>query len=101
MLGRITCEDLKFLKEHEPDSFVLVDVRENDEWFEGHIEGAVHIPLWDLEKEIDAAVPTYETKVIVHCAGGSRGEKAGNILSSMGYTNVFNLDGGYRGYCQL
>ncbi len=101
MLGRISCEDLKFMMEHEPHSFVLIDVRNRDEWDAGHIESAHHIPLSHLDAEAEDVIPQYDTKVIVHCAGGSRGEKAGNILDTLGYKNVFNLDGGYRGYCEL
>jgi len=101
MLGHISCDELKTLIEHEPDSFVLIDVREQQEWDRGHIPGAIHIPIYDLEKEIDKVVPMYDTKVIINCFSGGRSEKAGNILDAAGYTDVYSLDGGFRGYCHL
>jgi molybdopterin/thiamine biosynthesis adenylyltransferase/rhodanese-related sulfurtransferase len=74
---------------------VLVDVRELDEWQEGHIPRAVHVPRGFLESRIDQVVPDHDTPVVLYCAGGSRSAFAAKTLGELGYTNVLNLAGGY------
>ena len=51
---------------------VIVDVREQDEWDEGHIPGAIHIPRGNLESRIEAAAPSRERQVVIYCAAGNR-----------------------------
>jgi len=81
--------------QHEagPDDqdFVLVDVREKNEWTEGHIPGAIHVPRGYLELQIEEAVPDKEQKVVLYCAGGVRSLMAGATLQQMGYTDVVDL----------
>ena len=78
--------------EREP---VVVDVREREEWEEGHIPGAVHIPRGFLESRIEAAAPDRSQPVIVYCAGGSRSAFAAKTLEELGYENVASLAGGF------
>jgi molybdopterin/thiamine biosynthesis adenylyltransferase/rhodanese-related sulfurtransferase len=80
---------------HADDPPALVDVRELDEWQEGHIPGAVFVPRGFLESRIDQFVPDHDTPVILYCAGGSRSAFATKTLHELGYTNVVNLAGGY------
>jgi sulfur-carrier protein adenylyltransferase/sulfurtransferase len=77
------------------DSAVLVDVREEDEWSEGHIPGAVHVPRGFLESRIEAVAPDHSQQVVVYCAGGSRSAFAAKTLEELGYENVVSLSGGY------
>jgi sulfur-carrier protein adenylyltransferase/sulfurtransferase len=77
------------------DSAALVDVREQDEWDEGQIPGALHIPRGNLESRIESAVPDKSQRVIVYCAAGSRSAFAAKSLEELGYTNVASLTGGY------
>jgi sulfur-carrier protein adenylyltransferase/sulfurtransferase len=77
------------------DSAALVDVREQDEWDEGQIPGAIHIPRGNLESRIESAVPDKSQRVIVYCAAGSRSAFAAKSLEELGYTNVASLTGGY------
>jgi molybdopterin/thiamine biosynthesis adenylyltransferase/rhodanese-related sulfurtransferase len=77
------------------DSPAVVDVRERDEWDEGHLPGAVHIPRGSLESRIEAAVPDHSQPVIVYCAGGSRSAFAAKTLEELGYENVVSLVGGF------
>jgi molybdopterin/thiamine biosynthesis adenylyltransferase/rhodanese-related sulfurtransferase len=77
------------------DSYAIVDVRERDEWAEGHIPGAVHIPRGNLESRIEAAVPDRSTPVVVYCASGSRSAFAAKSLQELGYENVVSLAGGF------
>src|ERR1035438_2343416 len=65
--------------------FVLVDVREKNEWDEGHIPSAIHVPRGYLELQIEEAIPDKTKKVVLYCAGGVRSLMAGNNLHAMGY----------------
>ncbi|MBV8561818.1 MAG: molybdopterin-synthase adenylyltransferase MoeB [Actinobacteria bacterium] len=74
---------------------LLLDVREQDEWDEGHIPGAVHIPRGNLESRIEAVAPDKARPVVVYCAGGNRSVFATKSLEELGYENVVSLAGGY------
>jgi len=95
----ISCEALKKLKKSGED-FVLIDVREPEEYAAGHIEGAVNIPLNYIDVDAEIEIPNFVTKVIVCCERGGRGQRAAEELVYFGYTDVSNLDGGYSGYCE-
>jgi molybdopterin/thiamine biosynthesis adenylyltransferase/rhodanese-related sulfurtransferase len=73
----------------------IVDVREKNEWDEGHIPGAVHVPRGYLELRIESAVPDKSKPVVLYCAGGTRSVLAAHTLQDMGYTNVHSLAGGF------
>src|SRR5918994_3129893 len=77
------------------DSPVFVDVRDRDEWDEGHIPGAIHVPRSFLESRIESAVPDRERSIVVYCASGNRSAFATRTLEELGYTDVRNLAGGY------
>jgi molybdopterin/thiamine biosynthesis adenylyltransferase len=74
---------------------VLVDVREKNEWDEGYIPGATHVPKGYLEQRIEEVVPDKSQKVLLYCAGGVRSMYAGLTLKQMGYENVISLAGGF------
>ena len=94
----ITCEEFDALKTSN-NPYILLDVREEDEWNAGHIDGAIHIPRGFLEFKISEAVPQKDALIIVQCASGGRSALCGQALQKMGYTNVKNLEGGYAAYC--
>jgi sulfur-carrier protein adenylyltransferase/sulfurtransferase len=73
---------------------VWVDVREGDEWSEGHIPGAVHVPRGHLESRIEAAVPDRSVPVVLYCASGNRSAFAAKTLGELGYESVHSLAGG-------
>jgi molybdopterin/thiamine biosynthesis adenylyltransferase/rhodanese-related sulfurtransferase len=83
------------LLETSPDT-VFVDVRETNEWDEGFIPGAVHVPRGFLESRIEAAVPDRDQPIVVYCAGGSRSALAVKTLEQMGYTDALNMTGGFQ-----
>src|SRR6266571_2280435 len=74
---------------------VVVDVREQEEWDEGHIPGAVHIPRGYLESRIERAAPDPSHPVVVYCAAGNRSAFAAKTLEEMGYEDVASLTGGF------
>jgi sulfur-carrier protein adenylyltransferase/sulfurtransferase len=73
---------------------IVVDVREQYEWEEGHIPGAVHVPRSGLELEIEGAVPQRERPVILYCAAGVKSLLAGVQLKVMGYADPISMKGG-------
>jgi rhodanese-related sulfurtransferase len=80
------------------ERFVLVDVREDNEWANGHAAGAVHMGKGVIERDIETAVPDPKTKLVVYCGGGFRSALVADNLQKMGYTNVESMDGGWRGW---
>ena len=76
----------------------LIDVREVDEWEQGIIQGALHVPRGTLEGAIVAAAPDTSTSIVLYCAGGSRSALATLTLNSMGYANVRSLSGGFSSW---
>jgi len=74
---------------------LFLDVRERDEWEEGHIPGAVHVPRGYLEQRIEQLAPDRDAPILLYCAGGSRSAFAAKTLQELGYRNVVNLAGGY------
>ena len=77
---------------------VVVDVREQHEWDMGHLEGAKHIPLRQLQKRIDE-VPR-DQDVVVYCAVGGRSAHAVHFLRQSGYERVKNLIGGIKAWAK-
>src|SRR5437879_7390159 len=74
---------------------LVVDVREQDEWDEGHIPGAVHIPRGYLESRIERAAPDPSQPVVVYCSAGNRSAFAAKTLGELGYEGVASLAGGF------
>jgi molybdopterin/thiamine biosynthesis adenylyltransferase/rhodanese-related sulfurtransferase len=79
----------------ELDDGVLLDVREQDEWDEGHLPRAIHIPRGNLESRVEAAIPDRNARVVVYCAAGNRSAFAAKTLEELGYTDVVSLAGGF------
>ena len=80
------------------EKFLLVDVREDSEWANGHLPGAVHMGRGIIERDIETSVPDTSTKMILYCGGGFRSALVADNLQKMGYTNVESMDGGWRGW---
>ena len=73
----------------------VLDVREPDEYAEGALVGALHIPRGHLEAQIEGRILDKDAPVIVYCAGGVRSAFAAKTLAELGYTNVLSMAGGY------
>jgi sulfur-carrier protein adenylyltransferase/sulfurtransferase len=74
---------------------LVLDVREQSEWDEGHIPGAVHVPRGHLESRIERAAPDPTRPVVVYCSAGNRSAFAAKTLGELGYEEVTSLAGGF------
>jgi sulfur-carrier protein adenylyltransferase/sulfurtransferase len=74
---------------------VVLDVREQDEWDEGHIPGALHIPRGNLESRVERTVPEQSRRIVVYCSAGNRSAFAAKTLEELGYDDVVSLAGGF------
>ena len=77
---------------------VIVDVRDRDEWDEGHIPRATHMSRGTIELDIEEKVPEANTMVICHCGGGGRSALAAESLQKMGYKNLRSMAGGLKAW---
>ena len=73
----------------------VLDVREPDEYAEGALVGALHIPRGHLEAQVEGRILDKDTTVVVYCAGGVRSAFAAKTLGELGYTKVLSMAGGY------
>src|SRR5579864_7927119 len=84
----------------EGEKFVLVDVREDNEWEKGHIPGAVHLGRGIIERDVETKYPDKSTELVLYCGGGFRSALSADNLQKMGYKNVSSMDGGWRGWTE-
>ena len=78
--------------------YTLIDVREKEEYREGHLPGAISVPRGFLDMRIEETVPDKNAPIVLYCAGGTRSLLAGRTLKEMGYTNVVSMSGGFGGW---
>ncbi|MGK0311744.1 MAG: molybdopterin/thiamine biosynthesis adenylyltransferase/rhodanese-related sulfurtransferase [Minisyncoccia bacterium] len=74
---------------------IVLDVREPDEYDEGALLGAIHIPRGHLEAQIEGRIIDKQAPIVAYCAGGVRSAFAAKTLAELGYTNVLSMEGGY------
>jgi rhodanese-related sulfurtransferase len=77
---------------------VIVDVREDDEWKEHHIPGAIHIPLAQLDKRLQELNVYKNSPIITQCKAGGRSARAQQTLKTAGFSKVYNLEGGIQAW---
>jgi rhodanese-related sulfurtransferase len=75
---------------------VLIDVREDHEWANGHAVEAVHLGKGVFERDLEKLHPDHDTEIIMYCGGGYRSALTADAAQKMGYRNVFSLLGGYK-----
>ncbi len=75
---------------------VVLDVREPDEYEQGALPGAVHIPRGHLESQVEGRIPDRDAHIVVYCAGGTRSAFAADTLTQLGYTDVASMAGGFN-----
>ena len=95
----LTVDDVK-KKLDRGEKFHLVDVREESEWAKGHLPRAEHLGKGIIERDIETRIPDATAEIILYCGGGFRSALAADALQKMGYTNVWSMDGGWRGWTE-
>lgn len=77
---------------------ILIDVREESEYAQGHVPGSIHLSKGIIERDIESVIPDPDTEVYLLCGGGFRSALAADNLSKMGYSRVVSVDGGWRAW---
>jgi len=88
------------LKQKSDEDFVLLDVREQDEWQNARIAGAEYLGRGILERDIEEEYPDTDKEIVLYCGGGYRSALAADNLQKMGYQNVKSLAGGFRSWTE-
>ena len=77
---------------------ILIDVREEDEWRDGHAKGAVHLSRGTIEFKIQDHAPDLSTPIVLCCGRGRRSALVADNLQKMGYNNVLTVAGGFEAW---
>ena len=93
----VTVAETRDRLEQNPEA-KLIDVREDKEWDAAHAAGAIHLGKGIIERDIETTVPDKSTELILYCGGGYRSALAGDVLQTMGYTNIFSMAGGWKAW---
>jgi len=96
--ARVKEIDIEQYQKMPREGHLLVDVREDREWAEGHAAGAIHMSKGIIERDIETRVPDTATTMVLYCGGGYRSALVADALERMGYHNVISLDGGWRAW---
>ena len=100
LVPKISCSELNI----DLDQYMILDVREKTEIDEtGSLPNSINIPrgLIEMKMAPDDNSLKAETPIVVYCGGGSRASLAGKTLQELGFKNVQNLEGGFRGWTEF
>ncbi|MCH9634725.1 MAG: Sulfurtransferase [Chlamydiae bacterium] len=97
-IKEINCVELQ--SELKKSNLLLIDVREDLEWSLGYLPHAIHISKGTLERDIEKVEPNKNRKIVLYCSGGYRSALAADNLQKMGYTQIFSLAGGSKGWTE-
>ena len=89
---QISQDEAKRIMDTE-DEFVIIDARTEEEFCEGHIEGAILIPEYEIAERAERVIPGKDTLILVYCRSGRRSKIASDALVQLGYTNVKEFGG--------
>lgn len=92
MYEQITPTQAKSIMDSEKD-YIILDVREQDEFDAGHISGAILIPYTEIENKVSEIIPDKDKLILVYCRSGRRSKIAAETLTLLGYTNVKEFGG--------
>lgn len=76
------------------EDFDLIDVREESEWENGHLPGAIHLGKGVIERDLEKIIPDNQRKIVLYCGGGFRSVLAADSIQKIGYRNVLSMSGG-------
>ena len=79
----------------DSDNVLLIDVRTQKEWDDGHIKGAIHLPLKDFKENLAQIVTDKIQPVVIYCSAGGRAIAAAKYMNNLGYHAVPVIEGGY------
>ena len=88
----ITAEEAKQIMDTE-EGYIILDVRTQEEYDEGHIPGAILIPNTEIEARAEAILTDKDQLILVYCRSGRRSKLAAEILVELGYTNIKEFGG--------
>ena len=88
----ITAEEAKARMDNETD-YIIIDARTEEEFAEGHIEGAILIPEYEIADRAADELPDKDQLILVYCRSGRRSKIASQVLAELGYTNVKEFGG--------
>ena len=89
---------LEELKQLQKEDAIIIDVRSSQEYKEGHIDGAILIPEYEIKKGIENRIPDKNKNIVVYCSSGGRSKKVQKLLKKLGYHHVYNLYNGLTNY---
>ena len=88
----ITAEEAKKIMDTGSE-YVILDVRTEEEFAQGHIPGAILIPDYEIREEAESSLPDKDALILVYCRSGRRSKNAAQILAELGYTNIREFGG--------
>ncbi len=88
---KLSPEEAKEMIDNE--DVIILDVRTEEEFRQGHIEGAILIPDYDLDKLAGEKLPDKDATILIYCRSGNRSELSSHLLIGMGYQNVYDFGG--------
>lgn len=89
---QITAKEAKTIMETQPD-YIIIDARTHEEFADGHIEGAIMIPEYEIANRAEKELPDKDALILVYCRSGRRSKIASEELVKLGYTNVKEFGG--------
>ena len=92
MYQQITAEEAKKIMDSNEEHIIL-DTREQGEFDEGHIQGAILIPYTEIENKAEEMLPDKDAQILVYCRSGRRSKIASESLAKLGYTDVKEFGG--------
>ena len=92
MYEQITPQEAKKIMD-SGEKHIILDTREQDEYDEGHIKGAILIPYTEIDNKAEEMLPDKDALILVYCRSGRRSKIAAESLSKIGYTNVKEFGG--------
>ncbi len=88
---KITSEEAKEMIDNE--DVIILDVRTEEEFRQGHIEGAILIPDYELDRLAEEKLPDKDATILIYCRSGNRSKLSSHLLIGMGYQNIYDFGG--------
>lgn len=99
-LSQISANDVKQSLDNK-ENVTILDVRTPEEYQEGHLKGSILLPVTEVKEKVTKVLPDKDQKIYVHCRSGARSAKATSEMKKLGYTNVYNMQGGIMAWERL